>query len=341
MMLGVLLVLVALVTAGAWWFFVGRWVESTDDAYVGGEVTVMAPKVSGYISEVLVHDNQFVRAGQTLIKLDASDYLARLAQAQSEVDSAQAAIVELDARKSLQLATINQRQAEVHAANAELARSGEDQDRYRALVKDDAVPGQLVERADADLLKARAAIDSSKAALVAAQRALIVFDAQIAAAQDRVAAAKAALRVAELNVGYTAIRAPIDGYIGNRTARVGMLADIGNALLTVVPASGLWIDANFKEDQLKQMRVGDPVDVSLDAANGTLRGVVDSLAPATGATFSILPPENATGNFTKIVQRIPVRIRLEVPKAMQGTLRAGLSATVAVHLQRDRRDHVE
>jgi membrane fusion protein (multidrug efflux system) len=159
-----------------------------------------------------------------------------------------------------------------------------------------------------------------------------VLDAQIGDAVARVATARAEQRVAALNVEYTTIRSPIDGYVGNRTARVGMLANTGVSLLTVVPANGLWVDANFKEDQLKKMRAGDTVDVSLDAASDVIRGVVQSVAPATGATFSVLPAENATGNFTKIVQRVPVRIRLLAPDQDASVLRAGLSATVRVHL---------
>jgi membrane fusion protein (multidrug efflux system) len=232
----------------------------------------------------------------------------------------------------LQLATINQQSAQVKASGAELTRSAADQVRYRELVKDDAVSNQVVERADADLLKARAAVDQSNAGLLAAQRQVTVLDAQIGDAQARIATAQAAQRVAALNVEYTTIRAPIDGYVGNRTARVGLLANVGVSLLTVVPASGLWVDANFKEDQLKKMKVGETVDVELDASSQPLTGVVESLAPATGATFSVLPAENATGNFTKIVQRVPVRVRLSVPKNMQGVLRPGLSATAKVHL---------
>jgi len=332
MLLSILAVVVALVAAGAYWFVVGRFVETTDDAYVGGDVTVMAPKVTGFVTEVLVKDNEHVHVNQVLIRLDSRDYDARLAQTNAEVESAKAAVIELQAKKSLQLATINEQSAEVRASGAELTRSAADQARYSQLVKDDAVSNQVVERADADLLKARAAVDRSNAALVAAQRQLVVLDAQIGDAQARVATAEAAQRVAALNVEYTTIRSPIDGYVGNRTARVGLLASTGVSLLTVVPSSGLWVDANFKEDQLKKMRVGDTVDVDLDASSGTIHGVVESLAPATGATFSVLPAENATGNFTKIVQRVPVRVYLKVPKEMQGVLRPGLSATVKVHL---------
>ncbi|MGH8780050.1 HlyD family secretion protein [Paraburkholderia sp.] len=338
MLLAIVIVVVVLAAAVSYWLFVGRFIESTDDAYVGGDVTVMAPKVNGFVTDVLVKDNQFVHANQVLIQLDARDYDARLAQADAEVASAQASVTELQARKSLQLATINEQSAEVRASGAELTRSASDQTRYRELVKDDAVSNQIVERADADHTKALAAVDRSNAALLAAQRQLAVLDAQVGDAQARVATAQAAQRVAALNVEYTTIRSPIDGYVGNRTARVGLLANVGVSLLTVVPASGLWIDANFKEDQLKQMRAGDPVDVSLDASNRELHGTVESLAPATGATFSILPAENATGNFTKIVQRVPVRVRLDVPGDMRGVLRPGLSATVDVHIRGARDD---
>jgi membrane fusion protein, multidrug efflux system len=325
-------VVLVLAAAATYWFLVLRFEQSTDDAYVGGNVTVMAPKVNGFVTDILVQDNQHVSANQVLIRLDARDYDARLAQATAEVDSARAAVTELQAKRVLQAAVINQHQAEVRASSAELTRSAEDQTRYRELVKDEAVSNQIVERADADYSKAQAAVQSSGAAVLAAQRELDVLGAQIADAEARVNTALAAQRVAQLNVEYTIIRSPVDGYIGNRTARVGMLANIGAPLLTVVPSTDLWVDANFKEDQLKKMRIGDKADVALDASSVPLHGYVESLAPATGATFSVLPPENATGNFTKIVQRVPVRIRLNVPKGMENVLRPGLSATVEVHL---------
>jgi membrane fusion protein (multidrug efflux system) len=325
-------VVVVLIASGVNWLMVGRFVESTDDAYVGGDVTVMAPKVSGFVTKVLVQDNQYVNANQVLVQLDSRDYDARLAQADADVQSAEAAVVELQARKSLQLATICEQSAQVRASAAELTRSEQDQTRYRELVKDNAVSDQLVERAHSDASKAHAAVDRSNASLLAAQRQISVLDAQIANAQARIAMAKATQRVAALNVEYTTVRAPIAGYIGNRTARVGTLANVGISLLTVVPAKDLWVDANFKEDQLKKMRLGDTAKVSFDVSGSTINGVVESVAPATGSTFSLLPAENATGNFTKIVQRVPVRIRLEVPKEMQNVLRPGLSATVKVQL---------
>ncbi|HEY1999092.1 HlyD family secretion protein [Paraburkholderia sp.] len=326
------LVAIVLAVAAGYWFFVLRFEQSTDDAYVGGNVTVMAPKVNGFVADIFVQDNQHVTANQVLIRLDSRDYDAKLAQATAEVDSARAAVTELQARQVLQAAVINQHQAEVRASSAELTRSAQDQTRYRELVKDDAVSNQIVERADADFSKAQAAVQSSNAAVLAAQRELSVLGAQIADAQARVNTALAAQRVAQLNVEYTTIRSPVDGYVGNRTARVGMLANVGVPLLTVVPSQDLWVDANFKEDQLKKMQIGDKADIVLDASSLPLSGYVESLAPATGATFSVLPPENATGNFTKIVQRVPVRIRLTVPNGMANVLRPGLSATVEVHL---------
>jgi len=332
MLLGVLLVLVALSIAGGYWLMVGRFIQSTDDAYVGGDVTVIAPRVSGFVTDLLVRDNQHVSANQILLRLDARDYDARLAQAAAQVASAQAAVGELNAKQSLQVALISVQDAELHGAGAELTRTRSDQNRYRQLVKDDAVSNQLVERADADMSKAQAAVDQGSASLLAAKRQLTVLEAQTADAQAQVAKAQAEQRTAALNVEYTTIRSPIDGYIGNRTAQVGLLAGVGASLLTVVPSQGLWVDANFKEDQLKKMRVGDRAEVAFDALGEPLEGVVESIAPATGATFSILPAENATGNFTKIVQRVPVRIRLTVPAAVQGTLRPGLSAVVKVHL---------
>ncbi|WP_176046096.1 HlyD family secretion protein [Burkholderia sp. BCC1644] len=313
------------------WLFVLRFQERTDDAYVGGDVTVLAPKVNGFVDKILVTDNQRVKAGDVLVQLDARDYDAKLAQATAEVDSARSAVTELEAKQQLQFAVIGQHAADKNASSAELTRAASDRVRYRELVKSDAVSNQIVERADADYSKAGAAVERSDAALLAAKRQLDVLGAQLADAQARVNTALAAQRVAALNVEYTTIRSPVDGYVGNRTGRVGMLANVGVPLLTVVPASGLWIDANFKEDQLRKMRAGDRVDVALDASSTRLHGRVDSVAPATGATFSVLPPENATGNFTKIVQRVPVRVHLDPQPGIEHVLRPGLSAVVTVH----------
>ncbi|QTD93578.1 HlyD family secretion protein [Burkholderia anthina] len=331
MRIAVAVVVVAVAAAVLDWLLVLRFQESTDDAYVGGDVTVLAPKVNGFVDRILVTDNQRVKAGDVLVQLDARDYDAKLAQASAEVDSARAAVAELDAKQQLQYAVIGQHAADKNASSAELTRAASDRVRYRELVKSDAVSNQIVERADADYSKAGAAVARSDAALLASKRQLDVLGAQLADARARVNTALAAQRVAALNVEYTTIRSPVDGYVGNRTGRVGMLANVGVPLLTIVPASGLWIDANFKEDQLRKMHAGDSVDVALDASSTRLHGRVDSLAPATGATFSVLPPENATGNFTKIVQRVPVRVHLDPQPGIDHVLRPGLSAVVTVH----------
>ncbi|WP_029226966.1 HlyD family secretion protein [Burkholderia ubonensis] len=334
MTVAVLAVVAVVASAALYWDLVLRFEQSTDDAYVGGNVTVLAPKVNGFVDEILVTDNQRVKAGDVLVRLDARDYDAKLAQATADVEGARAAVAELEAKQQLQYAVIGQQTAEKSASTAELTRASSDRVRYRELVKSDAVSNQIVERADADYSKASAAVDRSDAALLAAKRQLDVLGAQLADARARVNTALAAQRVAALNVEYTTIRSPVDGYVGNRTGRVGMLANVGVPLLTIVPASGLWIDANFKEDQLKKMRPGDRVDVSLDASSLRVHGRVESLAPATGATFSVLPPENATGNFTKIVQRVPVRVHLDAQPGLENVLRPGLSAVVTVHTAR-------
>ncbi|RQR75425.1 MULTISPECIES: HlyD family secretion protein [unclassified Burkholderia] len=331
MRIAVAAVVVAVAAAALDWLFVLRFQESTDDAYVGGDVTVLAPKVNGFVDKILVTDNQRVKAGDVLVQLDARDYDAKLTQASAEVDSARSAVAELEAKQQLQYAVIGQHAADRNASSAELTRASSDRVRYRELVKSDAVSNQIVERADADYSKADAAVARSDAALLASKRQLDVLGAQLADARARVNTALAAQRVAALNVEYTTIRSPVDGYVGNRTGRVGMLANVGVPLLTVVPAAGLWIDANFKEDQLRKMHSGDRVDVTLDASSTRLHGRVDSLAPATGATFSVLPPENATGNFTKIVQRVPVRVHLDPQPGIEHVLRPGLSAVVTVH----------
>ncbi|MCA3807685.1 MAG: HlyD family secretion protein, partial [Burkholderia sp.] len=214
------------------WLFVLRFQESTDDAYVGGDVTVLAPKVNGFVDKILVTDNQRVKSGDVLVQLDARDYDAKLAQATAEVDSARSAVTELEAKQQLQFAVIGQHAADKNASSAELTRAASDRVRYRELVKSDAVSNQIVERADADYSKAGAAVERSDAALLASKRQLDVLGAQLADAQARVNTALAAQRVAALNVEYTTIRSPVDGYVGNRTGRVGMLANVGVPLLT-------------------------------------------------------------------------------------------------------------
>ena len=226
---------------------------------------------------------------------------------------------------------IAQAEAEVTAADAEVARSQFDVARYHHLASDQYASVQRFQQADADNKKAIAAAAKARAALAAAQRKLDVIDTQKQQTQAALAEAIAERDLAQLNLGYTELRAPVDGAVGNRSARTGAYAMVGAQLISLVPAHGLWVDANFKESQLAHIRPGLPAAIEADVLPGQVfRGHVASLAPATGAQFSVLPPENATGNFTKIVQRVPVRILLDDSASTLGSLRPGLSVTAGV-----------
>lgn len=326
-----LLVALGVAWYGHDWWIVGRFIESTDDAYVGGDITVIAPKVAGFIAEVAVADNQAVHAGDLLVRLDDRDYRAALAKAEGAVAAATAALANFDATRRLQEAMIAQAAAEVAAADAEVARAQFDVVRYRRLAADQFASPQRFQQADADHKRGIAGAAKARAALVAAQRQLDVIDTQKQQAEATLAEAVAERDLARLALGYTELRAPIDGTVGNRSARSGAFATVGTQLLSLVPASGLWVDANFKENQLARMRPGQPATIAADVLSGVaFRGHVASLAPATGAQFSVLPAENATGNFTKIVQRVPVRILLDGDAATLGRLRPGLSVTADV-----------
>lgn len=321
---------------GIHWYAVGRYQEETDDAYVGGDLTVIGPKVPGYISELPVRDNQLVHAGDLLIRIDDRDYRAALAKANGTIDAQLAAVANLDASAALQKAVVARAEAEIEAAAAETARSKDDFERYKGLVSRSAVSIESAQRTEAAYKIARANSARAQAELLAAQRQLDVIATQKQQATAALVQARAERDIAQLNLGYTELRAPIDGYIGNRRARVGAYASAGSQLLSLVPASGLWVDANFKEDQLSRMRSGQAVTIRADVLPGKVfHGHIDSLAPATGAQFSILPPENATGNFTKIVQRVPVRVRLDAKDGELGQLRPGLSVVAEIDTKDD------
>ena len=318
------------------WWSVNRFFETTDDAYVGGDVTVMAPKVSGFISEVAVTDNQAVHTGDLLIRLDDRDYRAALARAEAMVAGQQATLANLDATRRLQQSVIAEAQAGIAAADAETVRAHDDQVRFQTLTRTAAASIQSFETADADYKKALAGAARARATLDAAQRQLDVIDTQKQQTQAALEGALADRDTARLNLGYTELRAPFDGTVGNRSARTGAFAAVGSQLLAVVPARGLWVDANFKENQLAHMRPGEPATIHADVLpDEVFHGHVASLAPATGAQFSVLPAENATGNFTKIVQRVPVRILLDGDAAELGRLRPGLSVVADVDLRRE------
>ena len=312
-----------------YWWTVGRFIESTDDSYAGGNVTPVAPHVAGFVAQILVTDNQHVQAGQLLIRLDGRDFQAALDHAQAVAAKQQAALAGLEAKYVLQQAMVRKAEADLNAKAAHATWTGQDAIRYRDLAATTFGTRQNAERASAADEEAQSATKSAQAGMAAARQRLTVLDAEIAEARASVAQAKADLETARLNLSYTEIRSPIDGFVGNRAAQVGAYIANGAYLLSVIPAQGLWVDANFKEDQLAHMRQGQPATVVADVLPGkTFQGHVQSLAPGTGAVFSVIPPENATGNFTKIVQRVPVRIALDNGAESLGELRPGLSTTV-------------
>ena len=330
-----LLVVAALVTAGArysyGWWTLGRFVEATDDAYVGGDVTAITPHVAGFVAEIEVTDNQRVTAGQLLVTLDDRDMRAAQDRAQAILRERRAALDGLRSRVALQTTIIDAATADLDAKTAQSVFALADAKRYTTIANSNAVTRQETEKAVSIGAAAKAGVASAEASLAGARQQLVVLRTQIAEAAARVAEAEADGATAALNLGYTQLRAPIDGFVGNRAARAGAYVTVGSYLLTIIPARGLWVDANFKEDQLAYMRVGDAAEVVADVAPGvTMHGHVASLAPGTGAIFSIIPPENATGNFTKIVQRVPVRIALDGDDGALGVLRPGLSTTVSI-----------
>lgn len=306
----------------------------TDNAYVRGDITQISPKVSGYIVDVLVRDNQQIAAGDILFRIDDRDYRARLAQAQASLAARLAAVGNLDAQISLQRAVVRQADAAVGEATTEAARATRDAIRGEKLVGE-----QLIAASQFDQLAASAQIAASRvtemqANSAAARQRIAVLESQRPQLQADILAAEAAVALAELDVESTVVRAPVAGRVSERAARVGQFVKTGTQLIALVPHE-LWVVANFKETQLKGIHVGDAVEIGIDAVPGTtFRGRLDSLSPASGAQFALLPPDNATGNFTRIVQRVPVRIALLDSQPQLDHLRPGMSATVRVDARR-------
>jgi membrane fusion protein, multidrug efflux system len=329
-------VVIAVLWYGIHWWMAGRFIEKTDDAYVGGNVTVISPHVSGYVVEILVGDNQFVQKGQPLIRLESNDYKAVLDAASALVAERKASLSRLHAQRDLEKALIRKAEADLDAKNASAEFKASEAERYHKLAQIRAESQQNAERSRSEFHAIRAEVAAAKAGLAAAKQQLAVIDAQIVEAMAALAQTEAQQRTSRLNYGYTDINSPIDGYIGDRSAHAGTYVTAGVQLVSVVPARGLWVDANFKEDQLRDMKPGDPVNVVADVVRSKVfHGHVQSLSPATGAVFSVIPPQNATGNFTKIVQRVPVRISLDGDDATLGILRPGLSTTVSVNTRHD------
>jgi membrane fusion protein (multidrug efflux system) len=337
----------ALAAGGAALIVAPKGSATTDDAYVHADSTSVAPKVRGLIAEILVRDNQRVHKGDPLVRIDPEEFDARLAAAtadlagaQAGVQSARAALVSLEAEERLADAGMRRSQTVIGAADAQDVRAGADRRRYESLAATGAVSKTEADHARADAISARSetaharaelAVATEQAAVVHARRPGLV--AALALAQAAVLRAQAALDLARQDHGHTLIRAPIDGVVGDRQAQPGDYVQPGTRLLTLVPTDALYVTANFKETQIARMRAGQPALVWIDARSGpALHGHVESLAPGSGSAFALLPFEPGTGNFTKIVQRVPVRITLDAGQDGLTNLRPGLSAQVTVTL---------
>jgi membrane fusion protein, multidrug efflux system len=324
-----------LALAGAWWIALPPSRVSTDDAYLKADSTIVAPKVHGLVAQVLVHDNEQVKAGQPLVRLDDDDYRQALSSAQADVETAQASLDQFGAQRNLAAANAQASAAAIRASDAENARAAADRQRFDTLVADGDISRQQADQARATALSAAADADKSRAGFAASQAQLVVIDKTRGQLVAALARAEAALTLAQQNLAHTVIRAPVDGVIGDRQVQTGEYVQPGTQLLTVVPMKTLYVEANFKETQTARMIAGQHARIEIDALDGQeLDGVVESFAPGSGSEFSLLPFEPATGNFTRIVQRVPVRIRLLPNQPDIARLRPGLSADVTVELHR-------
>jgi membrane fusion protein (multidrug efflux system) len=325
------LLIAAAATYGSYYWVVGRFLESTDDAYVQADSTIIAPKVSGYLSEVLVEDNQPVKAAQPLAKIDDRDYVASLDQAKADVATAQADIENVTAALTQQQAVIAQANATVAVDQANLTYAEQENTRFSSLAKIGGASLEVAQQAASKRDTAQATLTRDTAAVTAAEQQVGVLQAQLAKTKAALQHYQAVQEQAQLNLGYTNIIAPIDGVVGNRSLRVGEYVQAGTQLMAVVPLAAVYVVANFEETQLAGIRKGAPVSIVVDTySRATVKGHVDSIAPASGEEFALLPPDNATGNFTKIVQRIPVKIAIDPNDPLRGELRPGMSVTATV-----------
>jgi membrane fusion protein (multidrug efflux system) len=322
---------VAAVIYGVRWWTVGRFIESTDDAYLQADSVTIAPKVSGYVAEVFVTDNQAVTAGQPLVRLDRRQYQAVLEQANANIAARKADIERGAAELLQQQANIAQARAQLQGARSAETHAIEEVKRYEPLVATGAETNEKL----ADLVNARnqaaATVAADVAAVEASQRQPATTQAQIEQARAQLQASEASFRQAQLDTQDTVISSTLAGRVGDRSVRVGQYAQPGTRLMTIVPVQDVYLVANFKETQIGLMRAGQPATIHVDALSGTdLHGTVVSFSPGTGSQFALLPPQNATGNFTKIVQRVPVRIHIDAGQETRAVLVPGLSVTVRV-----------
>lgn len=328
---------VAVVIGYLWWDY-RQGYQRTDNAYVHGDISTVSPRVEGYVAEVMVQDYQRVERGTPLVSLVNDRLLADAARERAALRQREAALVNHEARLEIQRAEIAVADARVETAAAEVARAENDRDRTDRLVKQGWTTKQIHDDNIARLNIARARLDEARAEAMAEQQRLHGLESESQALKAEIESAKAALRLAEIALEDAVVRAPVDGIVGNRKVQSGEFVRPGTQLMALVPDQGLWVEANFKETQIGAMASGQPAHLVIDTFPGqVLCGSVDTLSPASGAEFALIPPDNATGNFTKVVRRIPVKIRLATVDDGDPRLRAGMSVRATVRTDAARR----
>jgi membrane fusion protein (multidrug efflux system) len=330
----VIFLIAALLLLGValWWRFAIWPYETTENSYIKAHMTQISPRESGYVTEVLFEDNQRVSVGDLLVVIDEADYLARVAEGEAHIRVELAGIESLQRDRLVQKARLTASSADISSADADLDRSAKDLKRFGNLVGEGAVSPQARDGAEAGYRQAKALKDRALATRDEAALQLDAIDARIEQSRARINALTADLDLAKIALSHTRIVAPIAGVMGNRSVQVGQMVKPGNVLAYLIPDKEVFVEANFKETQIESMRVGQTVDIFVDALPSQhFQGTVESFAPASGSEFSLLPPENATGNFTKIVRRIPVKILFE-PGIPMEALRPGLSTTTKVRV---------
>jgi membrane fusion protein, multidrug efflux system len=324
-------VLGALAYFANYWWMIGRFLVSTDDAYVGANSTTLAAKIPGYVAAVEVEDNARVRAGDVIARIDEGDYQLAVQTARDKLDTQRATIERMGKQILAQEAAVDQSKALLTSAKAGATRAQLELERQQTLATRDFASKQTLETAFANRDQSMAAVKSAEAGVQSAAASVEVLKVQKEEASGTLRELGTALAKAERDLSFAVVRAPFDGVIGNRAVHVGDYVQPGQRLASLVPLDEVYVDANFKETQLARLRPGQKVYFSVDALPGReFEGTVISFAPASGSVFSLLPPDNATGNFTKIVQRVPVRIRVPAEVARSGLLRPGMSVVVSV-----------
>jgi membrane fusion protein (multidrug efflux system) len=321
---------------GVRWVVYGRFIETTDDAYLRADTVTVAPRVNGYIDQIYVVDNQTVKAGDPLVRIDLRNYKAVLTQQDAAVDARNADIEAAQSQVTQQEAAVESARAQLVGAQANAKFARDESDRYKGLRDQGVETDERYQQALNQRNQTAAAVLGAEANVKVAERQLVTARSQINQVRAQLEGAKAASHTAQLNLDDTIVRASIDGRIGDKTAQLGQFVQPGTRLMSVVPVQDVYLVANYKETQVRRMRVGQKATVKVDAlGDAGIPGTIVSFAPGTGAQFALLPPENATGNFIKIVQRVPVRIKLTPPKDVAGRLVPGLSVSVEIDTRTD------